>query len=432
MEPPPISCPCAVFDIAFNSRADVLAIALVDGSVSLHSVSRGGAPPKALASSTPHNASIRSLRFSADGSSLICASADGVVSLLDSTGAAVWRGGTSGSTPVNVVEPMGSGGIFAAGDESGAVKIWDSRAAGAGAPRPVTFEKQEDVITALLWDAARGTLLAASGDGTLGVYDLRKAPGKLAARTAPDGEELLSLAALKSGALAVAGTQDGVLLSWDWGAWGDESRGVSGGAKRFTGHPESIDAMLVIDDDTLVTGSSDGLIRLVTVAPNKLVGIIGEHGDEDDPVERLAWSRDRSIIASTGHDDTVRFWDVAYLFEDDEDDDGGTTTTRGHASGAAASRVKTRKRFVDLPALPLPRTGSRSAVDLGDDSDDDDEEDFDDDDDDMCDGPELAGGAAGGGAAPAPTRALKQNKKKETKGKGKRSATSNVKFDGLD
>jgi WD40 repeat protein len=418
MEPPPIVCPCAVFDIAFHPRSDVLAVALVDGTVSLFGVSRASAP-KPLASSSPHAASIRSLRFSADGESLLCASADGAVSQLDASGAAVWRGGTSGaSTPVNVVEPLGAGSVFAAGDESGAVKIWDARAAGGAGARPVTFEKQEDVITALLWDAARGTLLAASGDGTLGVYDLRKAPGKLAALTAPDGEELLSLAALKGGALAVAGTQDGVLLSWDWGAWGDESRGVGGSSKRFAGHPESIDALLVVDDDTLVTGSSDGLIRLVTVAPNKLVGIIGEHGDDDDPVERLAWSRDRTIIASTGHDDTVRFWDVAYLFEDDEEDGGG---------GASS-----KKRFVDLPALPLPRAGSR----VGDGDDDDEEEDWDDDDfaadgdgDEMND----SGGAAGGGRAPRSAREVGAKKGRGGKAKGGGAGGGpGAHFDGLD
>jgi hypothetical protein len=33
------------------------------------------------------------------------------------------------------------------------------------------------------------------------------------------------------------------------------------------------------------TGSSDGLVRLINIHPNTLVGVLGEHGDF--PIERL-------------------------------------------------------------------------------------------------------------------------------------------------
>jgi hypothetical protein len=31
---------------------------------------------------------------------------------------------------------------------------------------------------------------------------------------------------------------------------------------RFPGHPESVDALAVFDDDTLITGSFDGVVRV--------------------------------------------------------------------------------------------------------------------------------------------------------------------------
>ena len=37
-------------------------------------------------------------------------------------------------------------------------------------------------------------------------------------------------------------------------------------------------------DDLILTGSSDGLIRLVNIQPHKLVGVLGDHGDF--PVKR--------------------------------------------------------------------------------------------------------------------------------------------------
>ena len=45
---------------------------------------------------------------------------------------------------------------------------------------------------------------------------------------------------------------------FSWGDWGDIT-------DRFPGHPHSIDTMLKLDDDTVFTGSSDGLIRFVCV-----------------------------------------------------------------------------------------------------------------------------------------------------------------------
>jgi len=49
-----------------------------------------------------------------------------------------------------------------------------------------------------------------------------------------------------------------VLGVFSWGDWGDIT-------DRFPGHPHSIDTMLKLDDDTVFTGSSDGLIRFVCV-----------------------------------------------------------------------------------------------------------------------------------------------------------------------
>jgi hypothetical protein len=58
------------------------------------------------------------------------------------------------------------------------------------------------------------------------------------------------------GKKVVCGSQEGVLNIFSWGLFGDVT-------DRFPGHPNSVDALLKIDEDTLLTGSSDGLIRSV-------------------------------------------------------------------------------------------------------------------------------------------------------------------------
>ena len=122
--------------------------------------------------------------------------------------------------------------------------------------------------------------------------------GKIMARSDHSTDELLSLCAIKGGKTVVCGTQSGILSVWKWGMWQDS-------CDRFPGHPESIQTMLALDNDTIITGSSDGLIRVVGIHPNKLIGMIGQH-EEDFPVERIRYTHDLNFLASISHDSNVR------------------------------------------------------------------------------------------------------------------------------
>ena len=42
---------------------------------------------------------------------------------------------------------------------------------------------------------------------------------------------------------------------------------------------------MVLIQETILTGSSDGLIRLCSIFPNKLLGVVGSH--DDFPVEAM-------------------------------------------------------------------------------------------------------------------------------------------------
>jgi hypothetical protein len=109
----------------------------------------------------------------------------------------------------------------------------------------------------------------------------------------------------------VVGSQSGVLNLWTWGDWGDSS-------DRVLGHPSSIDTICKLDEDTVCTGSSDGIIRVVSILPNKFEGVIGAHG-EDFPIERLQLSYDNAWLGSCAHDNSIRFWDVRFLFNEEDE-----------------------------------------------------------------------------------------------------------------
>lgn len=51
--------------------------------------------------------------------------------------------------------------------------------------------------------------------------------------------------------------------------------------------------------------------RAVNVLPNRVLGCVGQHLGE--PIEQLAVAADGKLLASSGHDQKVKFWDVSAL-----------------------------------------------------------------------------------------------------------------------
>ena len=110
------------------------------------------------------------------------------------------------------------------------------------------------------------------------------------------------------------GTQEGPILIFSSGSWRDQS-------DRFPGHPHSVSALAKVDENMVLTGSSDGIIRLVNVHPNRLLGAIGDH--DEYPIERLVVSHDKRTLASCSHDNTVKLWDIGYFWDEDEEEEEG-------------------------------------------------------------------------------------------------------------
>ena len=156
----------------------------------------------------------------------------------------------------------------------------------------------------------RNEIVISSGDGTLGCLNLTT--NKMVGQCDNLEDELLSCEIVKNGRKVVAGSQEGVLDIFTYGKWDDIS-------DRYPGHPQSVDAIAKVTEDMVVTGSSDGLIRVISVLPNKILGLVGEHSDM--PIERLTMSFDKNMLASSSHDKTVKLWKVDWLTEEGAWDD---------------------------------------------------------------------------------------------------------------
>ncbi len=303
--PDDIQCADQLFDVAFHPKGDYLASGLIDGVVEVWKYGVEG--NKKMLGVKSHDASCRGLEFSADGNMLYTISADCCFRGLDGTGKQVFKF-KAHTNPINKLSAL-SEHVFATGDDVGEVKIWDTRKHGQD---PVMeWHVHEDFVAGFAYSADKNTLLSVSGDATLAAYDIKKGPGKdgtQGVQKSDDQEaEMHCVTIFKHGKKVVCGTQDGVMLVFTWGMWGDCS-------DRYPGHPETVDCILKIDESTVLTGSSDGLIRAVTVQPNKMIGVLGDH--DDFPVEGMRASPDGAYLASFAHDNIIRFNDISMFIGD--------------------------------------------------------------------------------------------------------------------
>ncbi|KAK3155422.1 hypothetical protein QOZ80_2BG0203130 [Eleusine coracana subsp. coracana] len=185
--------------------------------------------------------------------------------------------------------------MVATGDDEGCIKVWDTRERSCCN----SFHAHEDYISDMTYVSDTNQILATSGDGTLSVNNLRRNKVKYQSEFSED--ELLSLVIMKNGKKVVCGTPSGALLLYSWGHFQDCS-------DRFLGHAQSVDTMLKLDEETLISGASDGVIRLVGILPNRIIQPLAEHSEY--PIEALALSSDRKYLGSISHDKILKLWDL--------------------------------------------------------------------------------------------------------------------------
>ena len=137
------------------------------------------------------------------------------------------------------------------------------------------FTDHEGTISKMDYRKELNMIVSASGDGMLGVFDLRMK--SLYAMSDHFEEDLTAVCVMKHGKKVLAATSEGVINVFSWDYFGDCN-------DRIVGHPGSIDTMIKYDEDTIITGCEDGLIRAVSVLPNKIVSILGDPLDAEDEI----------------------------------------------------------------------------------------------------------------------------------------------------
>lgn len=251
---------------------------------------------------------------------------------------------------------------FLSGHEDGSVRVWkaewrqeaselieDSRL-----PLELTcvaeFKEHEDYIACFLCIAGSQfgeySIVAAGGDGVLSFYSLSasvsqlvdKNPGRTSSQLSKPQLKLKvtfsqkseqeetgfsSMCSIKGGKRLVVGAEDGSLYSFT----------TSGSfLAKYGGHPSSIDSLVKLDEDTVLTGSFDGMIRLIGIKPNQFLAALDTTTDHENmPIESLLLctppellldaglgsTQDPVLLATTTHDEFIRLYDLRSFLRDD-------------------------------------------------------------------------------------------------------------------
>ncbi|XP_048851057.1 WD repeat-containing protein 55 [Brienomyrus brachyistius] len=296
--PEDIKFDAIVNTLAFHPTRDILAAGDIDGDIYVYSYSCTEGENKELWSSGHHLKSCREVAFSQDGMKLFSVSKDKSVHIMDvEEGKLVSRIPKAHSAPINALLVIDEN-LLATGDDCGTLKVWDMRKGTAF----MDLKHHEDYISGITIDQAKKILLTSSGDGTMGVFNIKRRRFELASEF-QDGD-LTSVAIMKRGRKVVCGSSEGMIYLFNWNGFGATS-------DRFAVKAESVDCVVPITDSILCIASMDGVVRAINLLPNRVLGSVGQHIGE--PIEQIARSRDARFLASCAHDQQVKFWDISGL-----------------------------------------------------------------------------------------------------------------------
>ncbi len=164
-----------------------------------------------------------------------------------------------------------------------------------------SLKGHEKVVRALAWTPDGGTLLSASEDGTLRLWDVKRS--KEAAVLKGHEKAIRSVAVSPDGKLALTAGADGVARIWDMRTHRT--------LLQYTGHDGTVwGAAWAPAGHTVATCGRDKTVHLWDARTGRIVRKMSGHGDW---MPAVAFSPDGKLIASTSarRDRTVRIWSVA-------------------------------------------------------------------------------------------------------------------------
>lgn len=294
--PPEIKLEDFVTDICFHPERDIIALATITGDVALYEYSNEG--NTLLRTIEVHAKACRDVEFTEDGRSILTCSKDKSIMVTDMVTEKLKKFYESAhEEAINKLHVIDEN-LFATGDDSGTVKLWDLRTKN----EIFALKEVEDYITQLLTNEQGKLLLVTSGDGYLTTLNI--GARKLYVQSEPYEEELTCMGVYRGDSKLVVGSSKGNLYTYNWGQFGYH-------CDKFP-HKSSMSDMIPITDRIACVAGEEGIIRAVHIAPFRNLGVVGQH---NMPIESMDINHSGELIASSSHNNDVRFWNVKYFEE---------------------------------------------------------------------------------------------------------------------
>ena len=196
--------------------------------------------------------------------------------------------------------------LFTAGDFKGNITLFDTRQKSS----IKIFSEQTEEITDILYEANKPNfLLTSSIDSTLCVYDINKL--SLYALSDKLDEELNCMLSYKNGNHILCGSGEGNVLIFNWDWFGDFKDMIKG-------HPEGINDMDKFDENIFFTGSEDGFVRICTMYPKGVRGILKSKNKRENEnamkdVNKIKISKDKKNVITCSGMDCLRLCDISNI-----------------------------------------------------------------------------------------------------------------------
>lgn len=301
--PPAITVDHYVVGVSFHPVEDMIALADAEGDVHFYGYNNN---ETILKSTIPvHENACRDIKFSADGDTIFTIGSDKSIMLTD-TKTEKLKGlyENAHDVPIYTLTII-SEHTFATGDDDGTVKIWDLRQRSTQKPvfsLKTTEPGAESNISSMLTNEDRKYLVCASADGSLTTINL--SARKMHCQSVKYDEEFTCLGLFKENTKILAASNTGKMYIFNWGEFGLHSDEYPNLTKK------SINCIIPITDNVVITGGEDGILRAYSLFPHKRLGIAGQHSSS---VEYLDICNDGTLIASSAHDNIVKFWNIKYF-----------------------------------------------------------------------------------------------------------------------
>lgn len=296
--PPPISTEDHIVDICFHPQNNIIAVATITGDVLMYKYTN--TETELISTIELHLKACRDIEYNDEGSTLFSTAKDLSIMLTDVETEKLKRlYENAHEHPVYTMTVIGEN-MFATGDDNGVVKLWDLRQ--RGNTPAFSLKEMEDYVSAIITNRDAKYLVCASGDGSLTTINI---PGKkLYVQSEAYDEELTCLGLFKFERKLLTASSKGKMYIFNWGEFGLHSDEFPSFTKN------AINCMIPITENVVITGGEDGILRATSLFPHHHLGVVGQHSLS---IEALDVNNDGTLIASSSHNNDIKFWNVKYF-----------------------------------------------------------------------------------------------------------------------